>query len=253
MDTAALFSLTGKVALVTGSTRGIGRAIAEGFAAAGARVWLHGRDEQAGAALARQLGGRFCLADLATPEGTRTLVETLTRAEERLDVLVNNAGIEIRVPVAQMDMATFDLIWNVNTRSAVELTSRLLPLLQKADAASIINVTSIHESTPFPGNVAYTMSKAALGMFTQTIAVELGGLGIRVNNLAPGAVETDLNRESIRRAGAELARRIPLKRVGQPSDMVGPALFLASDASRYVSGTTLYADGAYTQNLLRYE
>lgn len=253
METAKRFSLAGKVALVTGSTRGIGRAIAEGFAAAGARVWLHGRDAQAGVDLARQLGGRFCQADLSTSEGARTLVETLAEAEERLDVLVNNAGMEIRVPITRMDMATFDLIWNVNTRSAVELTSLLLPLLQKAEAASIINVTSIHEYTPFPGNVAYTMSKAALGIFTRTIAVELGGLGIRVNNLAPGAIETDLNREAVWRAGPELSRRIPLKHVGQPDEMIGPALFLASDASRYVSGTTLYADGAYTQNLLRYE
>ncbi|HEY0756499.1 MAG TPA: SDR family oxidoreductase [Ktedonobacteraceae bacterium] len=248
-----LFSLVGKIALVTGSTRGIGRAIAEGFAAAGARVWIHGRDERAGTALAQQLGGRFCYADLATPEGTHTLVETLAEAEEHLDILVNNAGIEIHMPVTRMDMVTFDLIWNVNTRSAVELTSLLLPLLQKASAASIINVTSIHENTPFPDNVAYTMSKAALGIFTRTIAVELGGWGIRVNNLAPGAIETDLNREALRRSGPEMARRIPLKRVGQPGDMVGPALFLASDASRYVTGTTLYADGAYTQNLLRHE
>jgi gluconate 5-dehydrogenase len=186
-------------------------------------------------------------------QGASTLVATLAATEEHLDILVNNAGTEIRMPVAHMDMATFDLIWNVNTRSAVELTSLLLPLLQKADAASIINVTSIHESTPFPGNVAYTMSKAALGIFTRTIAVELGGMGIRVNNLAPGAIETDLNREALQRAGTKLSGRIPLKRVGQPIDMVGPALFLASDAARYVTGTTLYADGAYTQNLLHYE
>lgn len=248
-----MFSLAGKVALVTGSTRGIGRAIAEGFAAAGARVWLHGRDRQEGVALARQLGGRFCQADLATPEGVRTLAETLAEVEEHLDILVNNAGIEIHMLLEQMDMATFDLIWNVNTRATVELTSLLLPLLRKTGTASIINVTSIHENTPFPGNVAYTMSKAAQSIFTRTIAVELGPLGIRVNNLAPGAVETDMNRESIQRSGSTLSRRIPLKRVGQPVDMVGPALFLASDAARYVTGTTLYADGAYTQNLLRYE
>lgn len=252
MEPGPRFSLQGKIALVTGSTRGIGQAIAAGFAANGARVWVHGRDADAGEQLAQQLGGRFGQADLAEPSAVRTLAETLHAAEERLDILVNNAGMEIRMPLEQLDMATLDRIWQVNMRAAVELTHLLLPLLKKAETASIINVTSIHEHVPFPGNVAYAMSKAALSMFTRTIAIELGPYGIRVNNLAPGAVETDLNREALYNKGIkEFQARIPLRRIGQPVDMVGSAIFLASDAAHYVTGTTLYADGGYMQNLLR--
>lgn len=254
MESQERFSFTGKVALVTGSTKGIGRAIAEGFAAAGARVWFHGRKREEGELIAQQAGGYFCQAELGEMGEVQRLVETLAKEEEKLDILVNNAGIEIRMPLEEIDMPTFDRIWQVNARAVVELTGLLLPLLKKAQAASVINITSIHESVPFPGNLAYSMSKAALAMFTKASAIELGKLGIRVNNLAPGAVETDLNRESLRRTGlAQFQARIPLRRVGDPLDMVGPALFLASDAARYVTGTTLYADGGYMQNLLRYD
>jgi NAD(P)-dependent dehydrogenase (short-subunit alcohol dehydrogenase family) len=247
------FSLAGKVALVTGSTRGIGRAIAEGFVAAGAKVWFHGRQREEGEALAQQYGGHFCPADLADPVAVRNLAAALSAAENHLDILVNNAGMEVLMPIETLDMAMFDHIWQVNTRAAVELTALLLPLLKQASSASLINLTSIHESMPFPTNSAYSMAKSALAMFTRTMALELGSSGIRVNNLAPGAVETDLNRDSLDRIGMDnFARRIPLRRVGAPEDIVGPALFLASDASRYVTGTTIFVDGGYLQNLLRF-
>jgi gluconate 5-dehydrogenase len=135
----------------------------------------------------------------------------------------------------------------------VELTQRLLPLLKAAPGASIINVTSIHDTVPYPGNFAYAMSKAALAMFTRSAALDLAPYGIRVNNLAPGAVATDLNREVIEAIGDEKFREwIPLGRVAQSDEMVGPAIFLASDAASYLTGATLYADGGYMQNLLRY-
>lgn len=244
--------LDGKVALITGSTGGIGKALAQGFAAAGARVWLHGRNEAAGAALAQQLSARFIAADLAQPNAVERLANEVLTSEEHLDVLVNNAGVEIIMPIETMDMDRFDQIWRINVRAPVQLTHLLLPALKRAHG-SIINITSIHDTMPYPNNSAYSASKAALAMFTRTIAVELAPYGVRVNNFAPGAVETEINRDVIHEIGEEkFAEWIPLGRVAQTDEMIGPALFLASDASSYVTGTTLYADGGYLQNLVRY-
>lgn len=244
--------LDGKVALITGSTGGIGKALAQGFAAAGARVWLHGRNAAAGDALAQELGARFVAADLAHPEQVEHLAQTILANEERLDILVNNAGVEIIMPIDHMDMDNLDMIWRVNVRAPFQLTHRLLPRLKQA-RGSIINITSIHDTMPYPNNSAYSASKAALAMFTKTIAVELAPHGVRANNFAPGAVETEINREVIREIGEDKFREwIPLGRVAQTDEMIGPALFLASDASSYVTGATLYADGGYLQNLVRY-
>jgi NAD(P)-dependent dehydrogenase (short-subunit alcohol dehydrogenase family) len=244
--------LDGKVALITGSTGGIGKALAQGFAAAGARVWLHGRNAAAGAALAQQLSARFVAADLAQPSGVEQLAHEVLSSEDHLDVLVNNAGVEIIMPIEHMDMDRFDQIWRVNVRAPVQLTHLLLPALKRA-RGSIINITSIHDTMPYPNNSAYSASKAALAMFTKTIAVELAPQGVRVNNFAPGAVETEINRDVIHEIGEEkFAEWIPLGRVAQTDEMIGPALFLASDASSYVTGATLVADGGYLQNLVRY-
>ena len=252
MDGTGEFSLEGRVALVTGSTRGIGKAIAEGFAAAGARVYVHGPAEGTAQDMAHATGDRFIGADLARPGGVDLLVDALFAAESALDILVNNAGIDMPSSLEDLDPTILDRVLQVNLRAPVELTRRLLPLLRASAAASIINITSIHDTMPYPGNAAYCMSKAALAMFTKAAALELSPLGIRINNLAPGAVETDINRAILDRIGRErFAEWIPLGRVAQTADMAGPALFLASDASRYVTGTTLYADGGYLQHLVR--
>jgi gluconate 5-dehydrogenase len=249
----SFFSLHGKTALITGSTRGIGEEIARGFAAAGAKVWIHGREETRGIQLADELGGRYLKVDLSRSEEVRKLAERLIAEEPRLDVLVNNAGLEVIMSLEHIDMVTFDLIWQVNTRAVVQLTHLLLPALKRAPAASIINITSIHDSVPYPNNAAYSMSKAALAMFTKVAALELAPLGIRVNNFAPGAVETDINRDMLDAIGRDKFREwIPLGRVAQTSEMIGPALFLASEASGYVTGATLYVDGGYQHNLVRY-
>lgn len=244
--------LNGKVALITGSTGGIGKAIAQGFAAAGARVWVHGRNVVAGEALAAELGGHFVAADLAHPDAVEQLAQVVMESEDHLDILVNNAGVEIIMPIETMEMDKFDQIWCVNVRAPVQLTHLLLPALKRV-RGSIINITSIHDIMPYPNNSAYSTSKAALAMFTKTIAVELAPYGVRVNNFAPGAVETEINREVIREIGEDKFRDwIPLGRLAQTDEMIGPALFLASDASSYVTGATLYADGGYLLNLVRY-
>ena len=253
MNPLDLFRLNGKVALVTGSGRGIGQAIAEGFAAAGARVWVNARDPQKGERIAGAINGRFVRADLSSSADIANMVRALEKEEKKLDILVNNAAIEVILPFEKTDFAKADEIWRVNVRAAEELTFGLLPLLKAAGRASIINITSIHDTMPYPHNLDYNMSKAALNMFTRTLAIELGPKGIRVNNLAPGPVETDLNREVIDSIGRDkFGEWVPLGRVATVAEMVGPAIFLASEASSYVNGATLYADGGYMLNLVRY-
>jgi gluconate 5-dehydrogenase len=244
--TSMQIDLSGRVALVTGSSRGIGRAIAEALERAGARVWFHGTDEQPGR-------GNYVAADFTKSPDVRRLAETIAAHEPRLDILVNNAGIEPIMPLEALDFQRYDDCFAVNVRAAVQLTTELLPLLKRSGCASVINVTSIHDSVPYPRNAVYSMTKAALAMFTKAAAIELAPLRIRVNNLAPGAIETDINRDVIEQIGRDkFAEWIPAGRVGTVDEVVGPALFLASDAASYVTGATLYADGAYRHHLVRY-
>lgn len=248
-----VFSLLGKIALVTGSTTGIGRTLAKGLAQAGAEVWGHGPDVNNLNGLNDELDGRVVVADFTHPEQIATMAETLNQALSRIDILINNAGIEIIMPVERWDMAVFHKTMQVNVDAPVMLTHLLLPLLKQSSGASIINITSVHEIIPYPHNASYSMSKAALCMFTRVMALELAPHKIRVNNLAPGAVETDLNREVLERIGHDkFAEWIPLGRVASAEEMIPPAVFLASDASKYVTATTLYADGGYLHNLVRY-
>lgn len=253
MNPLDLFRLDGKVALVTGSGRGIGKALAEGFAGAGARVWVNARTPAKGEPVAAAIGGRFVCADLSSSADIAAMVKQIEKEEDRLDILVNNAAVEVILPFERTDLQKADEIWRLNVRAAEELTLLLLPLLKKSGHASIINITSIHDTMPYPHNLDYNMSKAALNMLTRTLALELGPKGIRVNNLAPGPVETDLNREVIDSIGRDkFGEWVPLGRVSTVEEMIGPAIFLASEASSYVNGATLYADGGYMLNLVRY-
>jgi NAD(P)-dependent dehydrogenase (short-subunit alcohol dehydrogenase family) len=247
------FGLRGKVALVTGSSRGIGRAIAEALAEAGAKVYSHGRNGQARETTGNGGRGEFLAADLASRADVDRLCRILEEKEDQLDILINNAGHEILAPLADLDPRDFDRQIEINLRAPVFLSRALLPLLKASSGASVVNVTSIHESTPAPANGPYCMAKAGLAMFTKVAALEWGPLGIRVNNLAPGVIETDMNREVIEAIGSEnFATWIPAGYVAAASMIVSAALFLSSDASAYVTGTTLRADGAYSLNLLRY-
>ncbi len=165
-------SLAGKVALVTGSSRGIGKAIATGFAAAGARVYTHGPspEEESSAGL---IGERFIQADFTDLAQVARLADAVAAAEARLDVLVNNAGIDSPAPLEELTPDILDHVLRVNLRAPVELTRLLLPLLKGSSGASVINVTSIHEAMPYPRNAAYCMAKAALAMFSRAVTLEL--------------------------------------------------------------------------------
>jgi NAD(P)-dependent dehydrogenase (short-subunit alcohol dehydrogenase family) len=244
--------LAGRRALVTGSTTGIGAAIAEAFSTAGADVVVHGLEANEGVALADRLGGRFFGGDLADPSAVDRLA---TRVAELgpLDVLVNNAGMEHGALLADLDPAVLNKTLQVNAVAPIRLMQLLLPALRRSDAANAINVTSIHQDVPVYGNLAYCASKAALGMITKTAALELGREGIRVNAIAPGAIETRHNSELLDEIGRDqFADWIPLGRIGRPEEIADIAVFLASDAARYINGHTLVADGGYRHHLVRY-
>ncbi|WP_372784682.1 SDR family NAD(P)-dependent oxidoreductase [Phenylobacterium sp.] len=248
-EIAARFRLDGRVALVTGADRGIGQAIADGLEAAGAKVMRHCKAANGDA----DIDAAWLSSDLAQRDGAEVLARQVRARTSRLDILVNNAGVERPGSIETLNPDDLDETLAVNARAPVQLVAALLPELSASKAASVVNVTSIHEWVPYPGNVAYGMAKAALAMFTRTASIELAPKGIRVNNLAPGAVATDINRELLTEIGHErFASWIPAGRVAEVDDMVGPALFLASDASLYVTGTTLVADGGYGRNVVRY-
>ncbi|WP_350350878.1 SDR family NAD(P)-dependent oxidoreductase [Microbacterium sp. A8/3-1] len=245
--------LQGYTALVTGASAGIGEAIARRLAADGARLLVHGRDEQRTRRVAEALDAELIVADLAEASGLDAVLAAI-EAVGTLDVLVNNAGFEEPATVDQLDPRILERMFRINVFAPVELIRRSLPQLQRSGRGSIINVTSIHESVPVAGNSGYATTKAALAAYTRTAAVELGPRGIRINNLAPGAIRTAMNEHLIDEIGAErFGRWIPAGRVGAVDDVAGAASFLAGPDSRYISGTTVTVDGAYSNHLVRYE
>lgn len=244
------FSLENKVALVTGATTGIGLAIVQAYKEAGATVLLHGRKEKFTTEVASQWGVIPVWADLNHPKEKEALIEQIKKQTPVIDILVNNAGVEVEAALQNFDLITYQKLQEVNVETPMWLFQQLLPLLRQSTNASVINVTSIHEAIPVRNNGYYCMSKAALAMFTKNAALEFGKEGIRFNNLAPGAIQTKMNAELI--ATLPFEEWIPLKRVGTVTEVAGPALFLASDASSYITGTTLTVDGGYSENLLRY-
>lgn len=245
-----VFDLTERVVLVTGGTRGIGLAIAKGMQQAGAHVWIHGSTQESTQKAAEENGFAYIYGDLRYPEHLNQILAPFLESEEKLDVLVNNAGFETHSQILSASEEEMDMIYNVNTKAPFFLTQMLIPRLKKSGHGSVINVTSIHQKVPVRENSYYCMSKASLSMFSKIAALELAKENIRVNNLAPGAILTDMNRELVEQM--DFDKWIPMQRVGNVGELVGPAIFLASDAASYVTGTTLYVDGGYSENLLRY-
>lgn len=245
-----IFDLTGRIAFVTGGSRGIGLAIAQGLKEAGATVWVHARTEKNIEAVAKENGFKYTYGDLSDMTAVKKMASDIIEKEEKLDILVNNAGFELTSAVEEMTEEDLNIMYNINAKSPAFLAQELMPLLKKSKGASIINVTSIHQEVPVRMNTYYCMAKAALGMYTKTAALELAKYNIRVNNLAPGAILTDMNRELVE--AMDFNKWIPLERVGETRELIGPAIFLASDASSYVTGATLFVDGGYKENLLRY-
>lgn len=243
--------LEGLRALVTGASAGIGEAIAQAFVEHGCDVVVSGRDEVRTGLVARRLGATAVVADLADPAQVENLA--VEACADGLDILVNNAGFERGGPLAQLDVDDLRSVFEVNVVAPTMLMRLCRPTLAHSTSASVINMTSIHETVPVADNGAYAASKAALAMVTRTAAVEWGHLGIRVNNLAPGAVRTAMNADLLDAIGMDVFERwIPAGRVGGVAEIAQAAVFLASAESSYVTGTTLTVDGGYSDHLVRY-
>ncbi len=249
MQTSPLFDLTGRVALVTGAGRGLGRAMAAGLIDHGARVWLVGRDGQALQRTATELGPAAvaCPLDVSDAVAATAALQRLHVAEGRLDVLINNVGQRRRAPLEELPADALRELLEVNLVSAWHLCREAAALMRTQGSGSLINVTSIAGPIARAGDAAYTTAKGALDAMTRALAAELGPHGIRVNAIAPGFFATETNAGMVTDAGIGdwLSRRSSLGRWGRPDEVAGAAVFLASDAASYVTGHTLPVDGGY--------
>ncbi|MDQ1451944.1 MAG: hypothetical protein QOJ51_2882 [Acidobacteriaceae bacterium] len=252
------WSLAGQAAVVTGGAQGIGRAIVERFQQAGARVCILDRDCLAGEAAAKDLNGAdgahpvtFHAVDLEQIDAIPTAAAHVKSLYGQVDVLVNNAGVELDMPFPQMTAALWDSILAINLRAPFFLTQALQPLFPAAGGA-VINISSIHSTHAFPNSIAYACSKAGLVALTRNLALELAPHNIRVNAVCPGYIDTRLWEEYARQSpdaealGALTAALHPLGRRGVPADVSNAALFLAAPASAFITGTHLVVDGGLT-------
>ncbi len=253
MDAArmrSLFDLTDRVAIVTGGTRGIGRALAEGLTLAGAKVVVASRKadscNETQAAL-RSLGGDALgvPTHLGDPAAIEALVAATVGHFGGVDIVINNAANALTQPTAQITSDAWDKSFAVNLRGPVLLSQAAYPHLVASDHAAILNVISVGAITWAPGMAMYSAGKAALLSFTRNMAAEWCSSGIRVNALAPGTVDTDMVRNNGDEAAARMADISFMRRAAQPDEMVGPALLLVSDAGSFITGQMIVADGGY--------
>ena len=251
---ANLFSIDGKVALVTGGSRGIGLMIARGFVEAGAKVYISSRKADVCDRVAAELAAHgTCVslpADLSTEAGARELAAAFSAREQALHVLVNNAGANWGAPLAEFPDSAWDKVLALNVKAVFHLTRHLLPQLERAarpgDPARVVNIGSIDGlQAPFLETYAYSASKAAVHHLTRVLAHKLAPR-ITVNAIAPGPFESKMMHETLERFRDAIVGSCPLGRIGEPEDMAGAAIYLASRAGAYLTGAVIPVDGGIT-------
>jgi glucose 1-dehydrogenase len=255
MPAASPGDLAGKVAIVTGASSGIGYAIAQLFARHGAAVAInyleHADDAQRLVEEIEAAGGRAIAleGDVSDARAVESLVAITVETFGRLDILVNNAGIESTQPLLETSEANWDRTIAVNLKGPFLCLRAAAKRMQK-DGGSIVNISSIHEDFPFPGSTPYVAAKGGLRMLMRNASLELAPHRIRVNNVAPGAIATPINAATLADPTKvkELERIVPLQRLGEPAEVAEVVLFLASDRSSYVTGSTYYVDGGYVRH-----
>jgi glucose 1-dehydrogenase len=254
--------LAGKVALVTGSSQGIGQAIAIRLAQAGASVAINYRSHPEGAAetlaKVKAAGGECFMVDgLTIQADTGNIADVQRMVSEsidhfgKLDILVNNAGVEKNADFWDVTEADYDAVMNVNLKGiffAIQAFAKHCMAVKQP--GKVINISSVHEELPFPHFAAYCASKGGLKMLTRNLAIELAPLEITINNVAPGAIETPINTKLLNNPEKlnALLQNIPLKRLGKPEDVASMVAFLASSDANYVTGTTFFVDGGLLWN-----
>jgi 3-oxoacyl-[acyl-carrier protein] reductase len=243
-------TLEGRVAIVTGASRGIGRAVAASLSEAGATVLLGARDADKLAEVVAEIaarGGRaraLCL-DIARRESVEACFQAALEEHGRLDILVNNAGITRDTLLLRMKPEQWDEVIATNLTGAFHCTQAALRPMLKARYGRIVNVTSVVGLMGNAGQANYAASKAGLLGFTKAVAREVATRGITVNAVAPGFIETDMTAAMTEKAREAMSAGIPMGRIGLPVDVAGPVLFLVSDAAAYVTGQTLAVDGGF--------
>lgn len=245
--------LTGKAALITGATSGIGHAIAAHFAACGAQLMLTGRNLAAGTKLAQELGARFISGDITDPQLPDRLVAETVAAYGRLDILVNNAGITHRGTILETSDADWARVMDVNVTAVMRCSRAAVRHMVTTAGGSIVNIASDFAVVAGRREVAYCASKGAIVQLTRAMALDHGRQGIRVNAVCPGDIETPMLLEGIQSGGEEIAAGLarkgaafPLGRVGRPLEIATVVAFLASSASSYVTGAAWLVDGGNT-------
>lgn len=252
-----------KVAVITGSSKGIGKVIAIEFAKEGYKIVLNARDEdeliEAVNIVKKTIGATeervtYSVGDISQENICISLIEHTMKVFDRIDVLVNNAGIGgASKRVQELTSDEWDYVIDVNLKGAFLCMREAIKKMTYGDKStrktySIINISSVHESIPQPQSVPYSASKGGMEMLTKTVALEVADKGIRVNGIAPGAIATDMNIEILEdeQKRKEEEMRIPMHRIGRPQEIAKVALFLASDDASYMTGTTVYVDGGLT-------
>jgi 3-oxoacyl-[acyl-carrier protein] reductase len=237
--------LTGKTAFVTGSTRGIGLAIARTLHAAGAKVAVVGRDQSRAEAVAAELGARAAgvACDVARADQVEAAIAAAEQALGPIDILVNNAGLTRDNILLRLTDADWDAVLNANLKGAFHTTRAVIKGMMKRRSGRIVNITSIVGLTGNKGQANYAASKAGLIGFTKSVAKEYASRGVLANCVAPGFIETDMTAALPDEARATLLQDIALGRLGRPEDVAGAVLFLASDLAGYVTGQVLVVDG----------